>query len=126
MLNPIENVFSVGFKASVKAFLPESRRAILTVPEGVTMKRPPPVISPGCCSTLPTSGDDHCQLPQVLPPHALFPRQGQQPRGHASRDLSATLGFCDLYILTVLPFIISRRYHFSTDLLYTSQNCCCI
>ncbi|KAG3171165.1 hypothetical protein PI124_g2779 [Phytophthora idaei] len=39
------------------------------------MKRPPPVISPGCCSTLPTSGDDHCQLPQVLPPHALFPRQ---------------------------------------------------
>ncbi|KAG4054603.1 hypothetical protein PC123_g10270 [Phytophthora cactorum] len=37
MLNPIENVFS-SFTASVKAFMRESRRNILTVPEGVTMK----------------------------------------------------------------------------------------
>ncbi|KAG3095530.1 hypothetical protein PI124_g10740 [Phytophthora idaei] len=37
MLNPIENVFSM-FKASVKAFLREQRRAILSVPNGVTMK----------------------------------------------------------------------------------------
>ncbi|KAG3116783.1 hypothetical protein PI124_g4682 [Phytophthora idaei] len=37
MLNPIKNVFS-SFKASVKAFMRESRRDILAVPEGVTMK----------------------------------------------------------------------------------------
>ncbi|KAG3107435.1 hypothetical protein PI124_g12700 [Phytophthora idaei] len=37
MLNPIENVPSM-IKASVKAFLREQRRAILSVPNGVTMK----------------------------------------------------------------------------------------
>ncbi|KAG6967985.1 hypothetical protein JG687_00003990, partial [Phytophthora cactorum] len=37
MLNPIENTFSI-FKASLKAFLREQRHAILSVPNGVTMK----------------------------------------------------------------------------------------
>ncbi|KAG3021374.1 hypothetical protein PC121_g10895 [Phytophthora cactorum] len=89
MLNPIENVFS-SFKALVKAFMRESRRDILIVPEGVTMKDhrqaflhtaanhylPQVTTAANCCQLLPTAANC-CQLPQILPAHAPLPCHGQ-------------------------------------------------